>query len=85
MLLHAIEPLTQVRQDFAVSQLLARALERYLAAGHLDTHLAELREVYRRKRDIIYDGLKDSFQVVRPGGAFYIFPQAPAAAGSAKR
>ncbi len=49
---HAIEPLTQVRQDFAVSQLLARALERYLAAGHLDTHLAELREVYRRKRDI---------------------------------
>jgi aspartate/methionine/tyrosine aminotransferase len=33
---------------------------------------------YQKKRDIIYDALKDSFEVVRPEGAFYIFPKAPA-------
>jgi aspartate/methionine/tyrosine aminotransferase len=32
---------------------------------------------YRRKRDLVYDGLKDRFEVARPGGAFYLFPKAP--------
>jgi len=34
-------------------------------------------DAYRRKRDLIYNGLKDNFEVERPGGAFYIFPKAP--------
>jgi aspartate aminotransferase/aminotransferase len=33
---------------------------------------------YRRKRDLAYDMLKDSFEVVKPQGAFYIWPKAPA-------
>jgi len=33
---------------------------------------------YRKKRDIMYEGLKDRFQVLKPEGAFYIFPQIPA-------
>jgi aspartate aminotransferase/aminotransferase len=33
---------------------------------------------YRRKRDIVYEGLKGKFDVVKPAGAFYIFPNAPA-------
>ena len=32
---------------------------------------------YRRRRDLIYDGLKGNFKVVKPGGGFYIFPEAP--------
>jgi aspartate aminotransferase/aminotransferase len=32
---------------------------------------------YHRKRDRIYEGLKDRYEVVRPGGAFYVFPKAP--------
>lgn len=32
---------------------------------------------YRRKRDLVYNALKDVFPCVKPGGAFYIFPQAP--------
>ncbi len=32
---------------------------------------------YQEKRDIIYEGLKDNFKVVKPQGAFYIFPQIP--------
>lgn len=32
---------------------------------------------YRRKRDIIFNGLKKTFEVEKPGGAFYIFPKVP--------
>jgi aspartate aminotransferase/aminotransferase len=32
---------------------------------------------YRRKRDLIYAGLKDHFEMVKPIGAFYCFPKAP--------
>jgi aspartate aminotransferase/aminotransferase len=32
---------------------------------------------YRRKRDRLYEGLKDNFDLVKPGGAFYMFPKAP--------
>lgn len=32
---------------------------------------------YRRKRDLAYDGLKDRFDVVKPQGAFYVFPRCP--------
>ncbi|MFQ5740272.1 MAG: pyridoxal phosphate-dependent aminotransferase [Acidobacteriota bacterium] len=30
-----------------------------------------------RKRDLVYNGLKDHYRVEKPQGAFYLFPQAP--------
>jgi len=38
---------------------------------------------YRRKRDIVYEGLKDTFRCVKPTGAFYMFPEAPGGDGDA--
>lgn len=32
---------------------------------------------YRRKRDRIYEGLRDCYEMVKPGGAFYLFPKTP--------
>jgi aspartate aminotransferase/aminotransferase len=32
---------------------------------------------YRRKRDLIVEGLADDYELVRPAGAFYAFPKAP--------
>ncbi len=32
---------------------------------------------YRRKRDMLLAGLADDYEVVRPGGAFYVFPKVP--------
>jgi len=40
------------------------------------------RDDYRRKRDLIYAGLSDLYEVVKPGGAFYIFPKAPRGTGT---
>lgn len=37
---------------------------------------------YREKRDIVYEGLRDVFEVAKPGGAFYIFPKVPAGTGA---
>jgi aspartate aminotransferase/aminotransferase len=32
---------------------------------------------YRRKRDRLYQGLRERFELVKPGGAFYMFLKAP--------
>jgi aspartate/methionine/tyrosine aminotransferase len=42
-----------------------------------DLDIAAYVDDYRRKRARIYEGLKDRFDVVKPGGAFYLFPRAP--------
>ncbi len=42
----------------------------YDVTGHVNA--------YRKKRDAIYEGLKDSFKMAaKPGGAFYMFVEAP--------
>lgn len=43
-------------------------------------HSAKVRE-YARRRDLIYDELSENFNVVKPNGAFYIFPEAPGGNG----
>ena len=43
----------------------------------LDLDMSESIDRYRRKRDLVYAGLKDTFDVIRPGGSFYIFPSLP--------
>jgi len=37
---------------------------------------------FRARRDLIYEGLRERFRVTRPGGAFYIFPEAPGGSGT---
>jgi aspartate aminotransferase len=32
---------------------------------------------YRRKRDIVVGGLSKKFELVKPEGAFYVFPKVP--------
>ena len=49
----------------------------------LDGDHAHKTEAYRKKRDLVYEGLKDAFNVTKPGGAFYIFPEAPGGDGMA--
>ncbi len=44
----------------------------------MSAHIAD----YRRKRDRIVDALSADYEIVKPGGAFYIFPRAPWGSGS---
>lgn len=50
----------------------------HAALAVVDAPMTDAVNAYRRKRDIAYDILSKKFDVVRPGGAFYIFPKAPA-------
>jgi aspartate aminotransferase/aminotransferase len=38
---------------------------------------------YKRKRDLLADGLRGRYEFALPGGAFYLFPKAPRGTGSA--
>ncbi len=49
----------------------------YAVAKSLDTDMSKYIATYKKKRDLMYDGLKDRYHVVKPGGAFYLFPQVP--------
>ena len=43
----------------------------------LDYNTDGLIAAYKKRRDLIYDGLKDKYEVVKPKGAYYIFPRVP--------
>jgi len=47
------------------------------AIAALDYDVTDFVDAYRRKRDLLYEGLNDKFYVVRPGGAFYAFVEGP--------
>ncbi|HXE55724.1 MAG TPA: aminotransferase class I/II-fold pyridoxal phosphate-dependent enzyme [Tepidisphaeraceae bacterium] len=47
------------------------------ALAALDVPMSQAVEAYRRKRDLVFERLSRKFEVVRPEGAFYIFPRAP--------
>jgi aspartate aminotransferase/aminotransferase len=48
------------------------------AVTAMDVSMKDAVDAYRRKRDIVYEKLSKKFELVRPAGAFYIFPKAPA-------
>jgi len=49
----------------------------------LDFNVDSYIQGYKRKRDLIYEGLKEKFHVQEPKGAFYIFPEVPGGDGEA--
>jgi aspartate aminotransferase/aminotransferase len=49
----------------------------------LDFNVDSYIQGYKRKRDLIYEGLKEKFYVQEPQGAFYIFPEVPGGNGEA--
>lgn len=61
----------------------APSIAQHACLKAFDLDMAPRCDEYRGKRDRIYNGLKDHFNVVKPGGAFYIFPEAPGGDGDA--
>jgi aspartate aminotransferase/aminotransferase len=43
----------------------------------LDTDMSEFVASYKAKRDCMIEGLKDNYEIVKSGGAFYLFVKAP--------
>ena len=55
----------------------APSFAQYAVSRSLGTDLSKHITSYKKKRDLMYDGLKDTYQIIKPGGAFYLFPQVP--------
>jgi aspartate aminotransferase/aminotransferase len=49
----------------------------WAGAAAMDIDVTPQINAYRRKRDMLADGLADDYELVRPGGAFYAFPKLP--------
>ena len=49
----------------------------WASAAAMDVDMTPYIDEYRRKRDFVLDALKEDYEIVKPGGAFYIFPKAP--------
>jgi aspartate aminotransferase/aminotransferase len=47
------------------------------ALAAIDANMSVQIESYRKRRDMIYDALKDDYEINKPEGAFYMFPKAP--------
>lgn len=43
----------------------------------LKTDVSSYRKAYEKKRDMVCSGLEGSYEIVRPHGAFYVFPKIP--------
>jgi aspartate/methionine/tyrosine aminotransferase len=56
----------------------------WAALAALDVDMSEQIASYRRRRDLVVAGLEEAgYSVVRPGGAFYVFPEVPQSTGRA--
>ena len=56
----------------------------WAALAALDVDMSAYIEAYRRKRDRVVSGLTEAgYSVTKPGGAFYVFPEAPTRTGGA--
>ncbi len=49
----------------------------WAGATALDVDISGHIDAYRRKRDLVVEGLRDDYELVCPRGAFYAFPKAP--------
>ena len=54
----------------------------WAGAEALDVDVSDHMDEYRRKRDLIVQGLSGKYEFAHPDGAFYVFPKAPWGNGS---
>lgn len=54
----------------------------HAALASMDVRMSDSVAAYRRKRDLVYERLAGTFEVVKPDGAFYVFPKAPSGASA---
>lgn len=49
----------------------------WACAVAMDTDISHHVKTYAAKRDRLIEGIKDNYEIVKPGGAFYVFPKIP--------
>ncbi len=55
----------------------APAPAQHAVVAAFDVDLSPYYKSYRDKRDLVFEGIKNHFEVVKPEGSFYMFPKVP--------
>ena len=55
----------------------APSIVQYAVAKNFNIDISSEIDSFKKRRDIIYDLLKNSFEITKPSGAFYIYPKLP--------
>lgn len=55
----------------------APSFAQHAAVAGFDVDMRPFIEDYHKKRDMVYEGLRENFEISRPGGSFYFFPASP--------
>ncbi|MHC4119629.1 MAG: pyridoxal phosphate-dependent aminotransferase [Planctomycetota bacterium] len=76
-----IEEMTKIQQYTFVC---APTPFQQAALAALNYDVSDLVDAYRNKRNLLYEGLSDKFELVKPGGAFYAFIKAPGDEGATR-
>jgi len=76
---NVIEEMTKIQQYTFVC---APTPFQKAAVAAMDYETSNFVAAYRKKRDLLYEGLKDKFELIKPRGAFYAFVKAPGGSGS---
>ncbi len=69
-----IEEMSKLQQ---FSYVCPPSIVQYAGVAAWDVDMSSIVADYQRKRDRVYEGLKDRFELVKSEGAFYLFPRAP--------
>lgn len=81
---YAIGPKELINEMCKIQQysfVCAPSIAQRSLVGSVKPDLSNITASYKEKRDFVYNRLKDKFDVVKPQGAFYIFPKAPGGSG----
>jgi aspartate aminotransferase len=74
-----IEEMAKVQQFTFVC---APSIAQHAALASFDCDLSPIVADYRRKRNRMVSGLAERFELVKPDGAFYVFPKVPRGTGT---
>lgn len=74
-----IEEMTKLQQFTFVC---APSMVQHAGVAALDFDTSGIVADYQHKRDGVWTGLKDHYELVKPGGAFYLFPRSPWGTGT---
>ena len=81
---YAVGPKTVIQEMLKIQQytfVCAPSIVQHAMIDALDCDLSDIKNTYKQKRDFVVNGLKDKFDIVKPNGAFYVFPKAPSGTG----
>lgn len=82
---YAVGPDSLVQQMLKVQQysfVCTPSIAQWGVLAGVDHDFTETLSDYRKKRDFLYHAIADRYEIVKPSGAFYLFPKVPHGTGA---